>query len=241
MSRNPSPQDPIVWIDCEMTGLDLVKDALVEVAVVVTDSELTPLVAGIDVVIAPTPGSVEQMEEVVRIMHTESGLLDELAGGTTMEAAQRAVLDYVRRWVPEPRKAPLAGNSVGTDRSFLARDMPELVDHLHYRIIDVSSIKELARRWYPRAYYQSPAKNGGHRALADILESIDELRYYRSVLFPAGDGPDSATARKAAAAVTAAPTALAVARHAELAAQPAAGPTGEPAAGPTGEPAAPGE
>ncbi|MCK6210576.1 oligoribonuclease [Georgenia sp. EYE_87] len=210
MSRNTAPTDPIVWIDCEMTGLDLEKDALIEVAVVVTDSELVPVDAGIDLVIAPTPGSVEQMNDVVRTMHTTSGLLEELAAGLTMADAQEKVLEYVRRWVPEPRRAPLAGNSVGTDRSFLARDMPELVDHLHYRIIDVSSIKELARRWYPRAYFQSPAKNGGHRALADILESIDELRYYRAVLFPEDEGPDSPTARAAAAAVAAAPTSAVV-------------------------------
>ena len=210
MSRNTAPTDPIVWIDCEMTGLDLEKDALIEVAVVVTDSELVPVDAGVDLVIAPTPGSVDQMNDVVRTMHTTSGLLDELDAGRTMADAQEKVLEYVRRWVPEPRKAPLAGNSVGTDRSFLARDMPELVDHLHYRIIDVSSIKELARRWYPRAYFQSPAKNGGHRAQADNLDSIDELRYYRTVLFPEGDGPDSPTARAAAAAVAAAPTSAVV-------------------------------
>ncbi|WP_226909290.1 oligoribonuclease [Georgenia ruanii] len=212
MSRNSAPQDAIVWIDCEMTGLDLARDALIEVAVIVTDSELRPLDAGLDVIIAPTPGSVENMAEVVRTMHTTSGLLEELPHGLTMDEAQRRVVDYVKRWVPEPRKAPLAGNSVGTDRTFLARDMPELVDHLHYRIVDVSSVKELARRWYPRAYFQSPAKNGGHRALADILESIDELRYYRAVLFPAGEGPDTATARAAAAEVTATSSALAIAK-----------------------------
>jgi oligoribonuclease len=206
VSQNTAPKDPIVWIDCEMTGLDLEKDALIEVAVVVTDSELVPLDAGLDLVIAPTPGSVEQMKDVVRTMHTTSGLLEELDAGLSMADAQQKVLDYVRQWVPEPRKAPLAGNSVGTDRTFLARDMPELVEHLHYRIIDVSSIKELARRWYPRTYFQSPAKNGGHRALADILESIDEMRYYRAVLFPDGEGPDSPTAKAAAAAVAAAPT-----------------------------------
>jgi oligoribonuclease len=218
VSRNSAPQDAIVWIDCEMTGLDLTKDALIEVAVVVTDSELRPLDAGLDVVIAPTPGSVENMDDVVRTMHTTSGLLDELPQGLTMDEAQQRVLDYVKQWVPEPRRAPLAGNSVGTDRTFLARDMPELVGHLHYRIIDVSSIKELARRWYPRAYFQSPAKNGGHRALADILESIDELRYYRAVLFPAGDGPDSAVAKAAAAEVTATSSALAIAKLAQQAA-----------------------
>ncbi len=196
-------KDPIVWIDCEMTGLDLSRDALIEVAVVVTDSELKPVDAGIDLVIAPPPGAVDEMGEVVREMHTTSGLLEELDAGLTMEDAQARVLEYVRRWVPEERKAPLAGNSVGTDRAFLERDMPELVAHLHYRIIDVSSIKELARRWYPRAYFHSPEKNGGHRALADILESIDELRYYRAALWPDGEGPDTPTVKAAADAVKA--------------------------------------
>lgn len=190
-----------MWIDCEMTGLDLGADALVEVAAVVTDSELRVLGTGVDVLIAPPPAALEQMGDYVRAMHTTSGLLDDLAGGTTLEEAQRLVLEYVRAWVPEPRKAPLAGNSVGTDKAFLERDMPELVDHLHYRVIDVSSIKELARRWYPRVYFASPEKKGGHRALADILESIDELRYYRAALLPAQPGPDSATAKRLAADV----------------------------------------
>ncbi|MBT0995624.1 oligoribonuclease [Cellulomonas sp. DKR-3] len=195
--------DRIVWIDCEMTGLDLAADALVEVAVVVTDSELNVLGEGVDVLIAPPAAALEQMGDFVRTMHTTSGLLDELAHGTTLADAQEQVLAYVRQWVPEANKAPLAGNSVGTDKAFLERDMPELVGHLHYRVVDVSSIKELARRWYPRVYFASPSKQGGHRALADILESIDELRYYRAALFPALPGPDSATARKIAAEVTA--------------------------------------
>lgn len=193
--------DRIVWIDCEMTGLDLVADALVEVAVVVTDSELQVVDPGLDVIIAPPPESLSQMNDYVRAMHTSSGLLDELAGGLSLEDAQRAVVEYVRQWVPEVGKAPLAGNSVGTDKTFLDRDMPELVAHLHYRVIDVSSIKELARRWYPRVYFNAPAKHGGHRALADILESIDELRYYRAALMPASPGPDSATAKAIAAQV----------------------------------------
>lgn len=192
---------PIVWIDCEMTGLDPVDDALVEIAVVITDFELTPLDAGMDVVIKPPPRALESMEEVVVQMHTESGLLDLLDAGLTLEQAQEQVLAYVRSFVPEARKAPLAGNSVGTDKIFLDRDMPELTAHLHYRIIDVSSIKELARRWYPRAYYQAPAKDGGHRALADIAESIDELRYYRSILFPAEPGPTTDQAKAASKAV----------------------------------------
>jgi oligoribonuclease len=192
-------QDRIVWIDCEMTGLDLVADALVEVAVLVTDSDLTVLGDGVDVVIRPPADSLTQMRDVVRQMHTTSGLLDELDAGVTLEEAQRIVLEYVRAFVPESRRAPLAGNSIATDRGFLARDMPELENHLHYRIIDVSSIKELARRWYPRVYFASPEKRGGHRALADIRESIEELKYYREALFVPQPGPDSETARAIAA------------------------------------------
>jgi oligoribonuclease len=194
--------DRIVWIDCEMTGLDLSVDALVEVAVLVTDSELNVLDEGIDVLIKPSEESLAQMRDVVRTMHTTSGLLDELQHGTTMAEAAEAVLEYVRRHVPDARKAPLAGNSVGTDRGFIARDMPELDEHLHYRIIDVSSVKELARRWYPRAYFQAPAKAGGHRALADIRESITELRYYREAVFVPAPGPDSAAAKAAAGRTT---------------------------------------
>ncbi|QGH71071.1 oligoribonuclease [Pseudactinotalea sp. HY158] len=203
--QSPS-SDPIVWIDCEMTGLDLTKDALIEIAVIVTDSELHPLGPGLDLVIAPPPGATDDMVPIVQEMHTASGLLDELASGTTLAHAQQQVLDFIKQWVPKAGTAPLAGNSVGTDKMFLDRDMPELTAFLHYRIIDVSSIKELARRWYQRAYFQSPKKAGGHRALADIAESIDELRYYRSVLFPADPGPDSATAKAAAAAILASPT-----------------------------------
>ncbi|WP_265523164.1 oligoribonuclease [Oerskovia flava] len=190
--------DRIVWIDCEMTGLDLGADALVEVAAVVTDSELNVLGEGVDVLVAPPAAALEQMGDFVRDMHTSSGLLDELSAGLTLAEAEEKVLDYIRAWVPEAGKAPLAGNSVGTDKAFLDRDMPGLVGHLHYRIIDVSSIKELARRWYPRVYFASPAKNGGHRALADILESIDELRYYREALLVPQPGPDSKSARAVA-------------------------------------------
>jgi oligoribonuclease len=193
--------DRIVWIDCEMTGLDSVHDALVEVAAVVTDSELNVLGEGVDVIVAPPAEALTQMGDFVRTMHTTSGLLEALADGTTLADAQAQVLEYVRQWVPEPGKAPLAGNSVGTDKVFLDRDMPELVGHLHYRIIDVSSIKELARRWYPRVYFASPKKNGGHRALADILESIDELRYYRAALLVPQPGPDSKAAKAVAAQV----------------------------------------
>ena len=203
MSSTAPPNDRIVWVDCEMTGLDPVADALIEVAAVVTDSELNVLGEGVDVVITPPAEALEQMVPFVRQMHTTSGLLEALPGGTTLGEAQAVVLDYVRTWVPEPGKAPLAGNSVATDKTFLDRDMPELVGHLHYRLIDVSSFKEVARRWYPRIYFASPEKNGGHRALADILESIDELRYYRAAMLVPPPGPDSATARQIAAQVLA--------------------------------------
>lgn len=193
------PQDRIVWIDCEMTGLNLERDALIEVAALVTDSELNVLGDGVDVVIRPPQEALDQMDEVVHQMHVTSGLLDELDDGVTVEEAEQRVMEYIRAHVPDSRKAPLAGNSVATDRGFIARDMHELDHHLHYRIIDVSSIKELARRWYPRVYYASPAKNGGHRALADIRDSIAELRYYRQTLFVPQPGPDSATARAIAA------------------------------------------
>ncbi|WP_035862916.1 oligoribonuclease [Kitasatospora cheerisanensis] len=191
--------DRLVWIDCEMTGLDLDRDALIEVAALVTDSELNVLGEGVDVIIRPPAEALEGMPEVVREMHTASGLLDELADGLTMAEAQERVLAYVREHVPEAGKAPLCGNSVATDRGFLSRDMAELEGHLHYRIVDVSSIKELARRWYPRAYYNSPQKGGSHRALADIRESIAELRYYREAVFVPQPGPDGDTAREIAA------------------------------------------
>ncbi|MFD8481010.1 oligoribonuclease [Kitasatospora sp. NPDC059673] len=191
--------DRLVWIDCEMTGLDLDRDALIEVAALVTDSELNVLGEGVDVIIRPPAEALENMPEVVREMHTASGLLDELADGLTMAEAQERVLAYIREHVPEAGKTPLCGNSVATDRGFLSRDMPELEGHLHYRIVDVSSIKELARRWYPRAYYNSPQKGGSHRALADIRESIAELRYYREAVFVPQPGPDGDTAREIAA------------------------------------------
>ena len=187
--------DGLVWIDCEMTGLDLARDALIEIACLVTDGELNLLDEGIDEVIKPPPEALDQMVDVVRSMHTASGLLNMLEAGITLAEAQERVLDYVRRHVKEPRKAPLCGNSIATDRSFLARDMPELDAYLHYRMVDVSSIKELARRWFPRAYFASPLKTGGHRALADIRESVRELQYYREAVFVPKPGPDSATAR----------------------------------------------
>ena len=190
--------DRLVWIDCEMTGLDLHHDALVEIACLITDGELKVLDEGIDLVIKPPPEAVDQMSDVVRDMHTASGLLDELAGGVTLAEAQQQVLDYVRGHVPEPKKVPLCGNSIATDRSFLVRDMPDLDAFLHYRMVDVSGVKELVRRWYPRVYFASPEKKGGHRALADITESILELRYYREAVFVPRPGPDSATARELA-------------------------------------------
>lgn len=199
--------DRLVWIDCEMTGLDLARDALIEISCLVTDSELNVLDDGVDFVIKPPAATVTQMGDVVRRMHTTSGLLDELPDGIELADAQRLVLDHIKRYVPEPGKVPLCGNSIATDRGFLARDMPELDAHLHYRMIDVSSVKELARRWYPRAYFASPEKKGGHRALADIVESITELRYYRAAVFVPQPGPDTPTARAEAARVVGAESA----------------------------------
>ncbi|MBT1003769.1 oligoribonuclease [Paenarthrobacter sp. DKR-5] len=191
----PISNERIVWIDCEMTGLDLEADALIEVAALVTDSELNILGDGVDVVIKPEDAALAQMNDFVRDMHTSSKLLDELPRGVSMEEAQTLVMEYITAWVPEPNKAPLGGNSVGTDRMFLARDMPAVVEHLHYRVIDVSTIKELSRRWFARAYFQAPVKSGGHRALGDIRDSINELRYYREAVFVAAPGPDSQTAK----------------------------------------------
>jgi oligoribonuclease len=194
--------EPLVWIDCEMTGLDPRNDVLVEIAIVVTNSDLTLLDDGIDIVLATDPEKLAGMEDIVREMHTHSGLLTALESATTSLAdAEQQALDYIRRFVPERRKAPLCGNSIGTDRSFLVRYMPALDDHLHYRMVDVSSIKELARRWYPRVYFNAPPKSGGHRALADIVDSINELRYYRSTVFVPPPGPDTDAARAAAAQV----------------------------------------
>ena len=185
----------LVWIDCEMTGLDLGADALIEVAALVTDFELNVLGDGVDVVIKPPAEALDQMNEFVTSMHTSSGLIDELASGTTLEDAQAQVLAYIREHCADGSRPPLAGNTVSTDRAFLARDMPELEAFLHYRIVDVSSIKELSRRWFPRAYFAAPAKNGNHRALADIQESIEELRYYREAVFVPPPGPDTDVAR----------------------------------------------
>lgn len=188
--------DMLVWIDCEMTGLDHLNDALVEVAVLVTDGQLNVQGEGLDIIIKTPAERLAAMGDFVRDMHTRSGLLDEIRAATTpMAEAEQRFLEYIRRYVPVARKAPLAGNTIGTDRVFLARDMPELEGWVHYRNVDVSSIKELARRWYPRAFYQAPAKVGNHRALADIQESLEELRYYRDAVFVAQPGPSTAEAR----------------------------------------------
>ncbi|WP_028659614.1 oligoribonuclease [Nocardioides insulae] len=190
--------DRLVWIDCEMTGLDLGADALIEVAALVTDYELNVLGDGVDLVIKPPAAALEQMIELVRTMHTTSGLLEELDAGVSLSEAEEQVLSYLHEHCPTGSRPPLAGNTVATDRAFLARDMHTLDAFLHYRIVDVSSIKELARRWFPRAYYQSPPKRGNHRALADIQESIEELRYYREAVFVPSPGPDSVTAKAVA-------------------------------------------
>lgn len=189
----------IVWVDCEMTGLDTENDVLIEVAALVTDHDLNVLGEGVDVVIKPTQDKIDGMNDFVRNMHTESGLLEDLAGGVTLAQAEQAVLKYLNEWLYEAGKVPLAGNSIATDRAFIARYMPELDKFLHYRMIDVSSIKELAKRWYPRAYFAAPGKTGNHRALGDIQDSIAELRYYRSTVFVDQPGPDSTQAREAAA------------------------------------------
>lgn len=185
----------LVWIDCEMTGLDAVKDEIVEIAAIVTEADLTEVDAGISLVIKPSDESLAGMDAFVVTMHTQSGLLEEIPLGISLADAEQAVLEYVKQHVPEPRKAPLAGSSVYVDRGFLARWMPTLDAHLHYRLIDVSSLKELAKRWFPRVYFNAPAKNGNHRALGDIRESIAELRYYRDALFVDQPGPDTETAK----------------------------------------------
>lgn len=192
-----------MWIDCEMTGLDLEVDELVEVAVVITDYALEPVDPGFSIVIKPDASAFENMSDFVREMHTTSGLLDEIPNGVGLAEAEYEVLEYILKYVPDGGTAPLAGNTIGTDRAFLAKYMPRLDAHLHYRNVDVSSIKELSRRWFPRVYYQAPAKNGGHRALADILESIRELDYYRRVAFVADPGPTSDEAHAAAEEVVA--------------------------------------
>ncbi|GAA2526858.1 oligoribonuclease [Microbacterium mitrae] len=198
-----SENDRLVWIDCEMTGLDLSIDELAEIAIVVTDFELNILDPGLSLVIKPSDAALENMGEFVTNMHTTSGLITEIPDGISVAEAEERALAYIRQFVPQEMKAPLAGNTIGTDRMFLAKYMPQLDSFLHYRNVDVSSIKELSRRWYPRAYFQAPAKDGGHRALADILESIRELAYYRRAVFVSDPGPTSVEAREASEAVVA--------------------------------------
>jgi oligoribonuclease len=194
--------NPLVWIDCEMTGLDLARDALIEVAVLVTDAELNTLDAGLDLVIHVADDVLDTMVPFVRDMHASSGLTDAVRASTvTLGEAEKRVLEYVKQHVPEARVAPLCGNSIATDRGFLNRDMPSLDEHLHYRMIDVSSVKELAKRWYPRVYQSQPDKGLAHRALADITESIQELQYYRRTLFVPPPGPTLEEAKDAANAV----------------------------------------
>ncbi len=187
--------DYIVWVDCEMTGLEVSVDEICEIGVVVTDGDLNVQDPGLQLVIKPSDAALANMGDFVRQMHTDSGLITEIPEGITMAEAQAQVLDYIKQWVKEERTAPLAGNSIGTDRMFLNRQMPQLDTFLHYRNIDVSSLKELSRRWYPRVYFQLPKKTGNHRALADILESIQELRYYRKAILVPEPGPDSETAK----------------------------------------------
>ncbi|MDD7965528.1 oligoribonuclease [Actinomycetospora lemnae] len=194
----------LVWIDCEMTGLDLRNDALIEIAALVTDADLVPFGEGVDVVIHAPDAALDAMPDVVRDMHAKSGLTEEVRRSTvTMTEAEKLVLDYVRTHVPEGRSAPLCGNSIATDRGFIARDMPELDGYLHYRMVDVSSIKELCRRWYPRVYYAQPEKGLAHRALADVRESIRELEYYRRTAFVPMPGPTTEEAQAAASSVVA--------------------------------------
>lgn len=199
-----SENDRLVWIDCEMTGLDLDADELVEIAVIVTDFELRPLHPGFQIVIKPDDSALEHMSDFVRDMHSRSGLLEEIPNGVTTADAEFQALEYIQQFVPQEGKAPLAGNTIGTDRMFLAKYMPRIDRWLHYRNVDVSSIKELARRWYPRAYIHAPTKDGGHRALADIRESIRELAYYRQAVFVPAPGPTSDAARAAAASAVSA-------------------------------------
>ncbi len=189
--------DRLVWIDCEMTGLDVAIDELVEIAIIVTDFELRVLDPGFQIVIKPDASALDNMNDFVTAMHESSGLLTEIPHGVSLADAEFQALEYIQRFVPEG-KAPLAGNTIGTDRMFLAKYMPRVDRWLHYRNVDVSSIKELSRRWYPRAYYNAPSKDGGHRALADIQESIRELAYYREAVFVPQPGPSSDTARAAA-------------------------------------------
>jgi len=193
--------DYIVWVDCEMTGLEIGVDEICEIAVIVTDQELVPVHEGLQVVVKPSRKALKNMGEFVTKMHTDSGLINEIPNGISIKKAEALILDYIKQWIPEPRTAPLAGNSIGTDRMFLNRQTPEFEGFLHYRNIDVSSLKELSRRWFPKIYFQLPKKQGDHRALADIRESIQELRYYRKVLLVQNPGPTSKVLKSAVKAL----------------------------------------
>ena len=199
-----SENDLLVWIDCEMTGLDLERDEIVEIAVVVTDFELRPVDPGFQIVVKPDASAMENMGEFVTEMHRSSGLLEEIPHGVSAAEAEFEALEYIQRFVPQAGKAPLAGNTIGTDRAFIAKYMPRIDSYLHYRNVDVSTVKEVAKRWYPRVFHNAPPKNGGHRALADILESIREMAYYRAAVFVPQPGPTSEEARTASSDAVAA-------------------------------------
>lgn len=201
MSNTPAEQ--IVWIDCEMTGLDVDRDGLCEIAVIVTDFDLTPLHPGFEVVINPGEETLAQMNDFVRNMHETSGLLPRIKSGATVEVAEQQVIDYLKPLVTAGRRPLVAGNTIGMDRRFISKYMPTLEEQLHYRSIDVSTIKELSRRWYPAAHFEAPEKRGGHRALADIAESIQELAYFKSAVMVADSGPDKAVATQLATATSA--------------------------------------
>lgn len=196
---NASASPNLVWVDCEMTGLDTKNDVLVEIAVLVTDSDLNNIGEGVDLVIKATPEQISGMNEFVTKMHTDSGLIDEIPNGVSVSDAENTILKYLESSGVVAGKSPIAGNSVYVDRIFIARDMPKLAEHLHYRTIDVSSIKELTRRWYPKVYFNSPAKTGNHRALGDIKDSIAELSFYRKTVFVDQPGPQSADIKQIAA------------------------------------------
>lgn len=194
--RATNPDENLVWVDCEMTGLHPDVDALVEVAVLITDAELNVLDDGIDVVIKPPQAAVDQMVDFVRTMHTNSGLIEEWDQGLSIEGATQQVLDYIKKHCPHPRTALLSGNTIGQDKLFLSKEMPEVIEHLHYRVVDVSTIKELARRWYPAAKRHAPEKTGNHRALGDIIDSINELRYFRAAVMVDAPGPSNSEAQR---------------------------------------------
>jgi oligoribonuclease len=201
MSNTPAAQ--LVWIDCEMTGLDVDRDGLCEIAIIVTDFELQPLHPGFEVVINPGEAALENMGDFVRNMHEQSGLLPRIADGVTLDEAERQAIAYVKQHVTSGRRPIVAGNTIGMDRRFIAKYLPLLEERLHYRSVDVSTIKELARQWYPAAFYGAPAKSGGHRALADIAESIQELAYFRRTAMLDKPGPDKAASETIAAEVAA--------------------------------------